>query len=47
MAVLATAGVLTAGLWMVPIIMGMMGYMRYDSIDPESHIRNARSLDAE
>jgi hypothetical protein len=47
MAILASTGVLTAGLWMVPILMGFMGYMKYDSIDPESHPRDARHLDNE
>jgi hypothetical protein len=46
MAILSS-GVLTAGLWMVPIFMGLMGYMKYDSIDPESHPRDKRNLDHE
>jgi hypothetical protein len=47
MAILATAAGLTAGLWMLPVLMGMMGYMRYDDVNPESHIRSRRALDNE
>ncbi|CAG7816615.1 unnamed protein product [Allacma fusca] len=47
MALFTTAGFMTTGLWMLPIIMGMMGYMKYDSIDPEVHPRPARSLEKE
>jgi len=45
MSVLTTAAGMTAGLWMLPMLMGMMGYMRYDDVNPESHPRSKRSLD--